>query len=174
MKARAWSNVVLGTVLAFVAYVSLRAPVRKLTRASRSQLGAQMLLAGDSAGSLDGRRHPLLSPVGLTIVAMIDPEDSTTRAHAAAVASFLEWTRLQGMSPQLVVAINRGAAAAFGRDAGIHDQLRLADSSLVRRWSLTALPVVMILDSAGRVQARWLGMIPRHLDMLNVLGKLEY
>jgi hypothetical protein len=166
-------NVLLAVSIVVAAALMLGRPIAELRRARTSRTGTAPFSHSDSVLALDGTRGALLARDSSTLLLVVNPADEWTRSHARSLLSFGRWSRTQGIALRMLLSAHGADAGSFSGLAGDRSHLAFIDASLVERLGLSELPSTLLLDAKGRVMARWLGKVPKHLDLLNVMSKIE-
>src|SRR5205823_5123636 len=158
------------TVVALGLYLVAR-PATRLAYAERSHLGTKAASTADSAPDLRGRRRPLLSRDSLTLLVVLGNTCHACQDEAEAYAAYVKWASVQSVSARLVLPSEpHGVAADFARLAGDEHAIVTASAEWYDRLGVRDFPTVILLDRKGIIRARYLGWLPSHLAVLNVIG----
>jgi len=164
------------TALAILLFgaVRLGSPIETLVDESHSQVGLRALTTVDSAVDVFGARHALVARDSLTLLVVLDVHCASCRRNAKDYLALTRWAATEGIASRLLVTNDRSSAAQFGRLAGNDSAVMIASEGLVLdRLRLVVSPSSLLVDSGGVIRGRWLAFVPRHLELLNLLGRLR-
>lgn len=166
----------VGVLLIVVIYglTQLNEPVGLLIAQSHTSVGLHAVTDADSVVDIAGTHHPMMAKDSATLLILLDAHCGACRMNATDYVELAHWSGTQQIAARLILDEEKRSAAQFGRLAGDESAIMMVPNELfVKRFNILSTPSVVLIDRAGVIRGRWLGGIPRHLEVLNVLGRIK-
>jgi hypothetical protein len=140
----------------------------------RTRAGITLISPRDSVVDVGGTRHPMMARDSVTLIIFADAHCGPCRRNAQAYHALSVWSASQGIASRLVLENEQETAAQFGRLAGDESSVLLTvPGTLAARFRIFATPTSILVDRHGVVLGRWQAGVPRHLELLNLMGRLK-
>jgi hypothetical protein len=159
--------------LGIFGFAEIGPPLQTMFEQSKTAVGQSSLGPGDSIVDVFDIPHPLLSRDSLTLILFLDAHCGPCRRDAQDYVALAVWSAAQRVATRLVVTNERSTAAQFGRLAGDERRIMVASTMVFDRLQIPSTPSALLVDERGIVAGRWLGVVPHHLELLNLLGHMK-
>lgn len=144
----------------------------ELRYAVRSRVGLKVVRATDSAVTADGLRHPIASRDSVTLLLLSDAECGPCRDDIVSFVRFAGWASVQGMASRLLLPDDDTVLVPLVHEVGGRSVVMAISPEWFERLGIRRIPSVILVDRRGIVRGKWLGDLPPHLAILNVVGNM--